>query len=555
MRRIPVLLGSLALVVAAPLAPGCGDDSYDPSGNGNQNYNPYQDAGTTWECYSANDCAPGQYCNEFHRCVWPPTQPDGGTEVLPPETEHEFAPPASGARYVYVALSSDDTVARVDSETLDIDSIPVGDRPELLVTAPGQDLAVVLNEGSSSVTILRTIDDEDTVVTLPTPPHFNRLAVSPTGEHAVAWFELKSADSEGIGSFQDVSVIRLSLGQEGVQNVSVGFRPREVQFAPDGLAAWVVTEDGVSLLDLSEESGGYFAPTVALSADPVAEGDPDEVRVTPDGAWAFARFSTQSLVRAVDLASGALADLPLDGVPTDLDLTPSGDRLVAVVRSQSQVVLWDLPEDIDDASAVETIDCSPLVVGSAQITRDGGHALLFTNAVNSQAISLLDLSTGALRSAALRKGIRWVALAPDGTSALVLHNKIPGDPLPTDDFQTQLDKRYGFSLVDLESLFVKLQITESDPGAFAFSPDERMAYLLLADLVTGQRDVAVLDLGSFIVATLQVGSHPVEVGPVAATNRIYVSQEHPLGRISFIDVATAQLRTVTGFQLNSQVIE
>ena len=148
-----------------------------------------------------------------------------------------------------------------------------------------------------------------------------------------------------------------------------------------------------------------------------------------------------------------------------------------------------------------------------------------------------------------------MALAPDGTAALVLHNKIPGDPGPLDDMQTQLDKRYGFSLVDLESLFVKLQITESDPGAFAFSPDERAAYLILADLDTGQRDIAVLDLGSFIVGSLQVGSHPVEIGPVAATNRIYVSQEHPLGRVSFIDVPTAQLRTVTGFQLNSQVIE
>ena len=59
---------------------------------------------------------------------------------------------------------------------------------------------------------------------------------------------------------------------------------------------------------------------------------------------------------------------------------------------------------------------------------------------------------------------RFQMVPEHSTSALVLHNKVPGDPLPTDDFQTQLDKRYGFSLVDLESLFVKLQITEADPG-------------------------------------------------------------------------------------------
>ena len=148
-----------------------------------------------------------------------------------------------------------------------------------------------------------------------------------------------------------------------------------------------------------------------------------------------------------------------------------------------------------------------------------------------------------------------MALSPEGTSALVLHNKVPGSPLPTDDFETQLDKRYGFSLVDLESLFVKLQITDAEPGAFSFSPDGLLVYLIVADPATGQRDVARLDLESFIVTTQTVGSHPTEIGAVVGTDRIYVSQEHSLGRISFIDVDTEQLQTVTGFQLNSQVIE
>ncbi len=540
---------------------GDGDDAgYDWNYNQNNNSSPYADAGLTYECYSANDCIAGQYCNEFHRCVWPPqtdggVDDDGGEPYVPPETEHEYSPPASGERYVYVSLTDQDTVARIDSETLDIDTVAVGDQPGVLATAPGQDVAVVLNLGSNSVTILRTENDVDTAVSLPTPPHFNRLAVAPDGLHAVAWFELEDPNAAGIGSFQDVSIIDLTAGAEAVVNVSVGFRPREVQFAPDGSTAWVVTEDGVSVLELSQASLGYFAVTVPLTLDPFTDGNPDEVVVAPDGSYAFARWSSRSAVRAVDLQTGDLIDTPVSGPPTDLDLTPAGDQLLAVVRSTSQVVLMDLPDDIGDASAVQTIDCTAIVAGSAQITASGDLALIYTNALNEKRISVLDLTSGALRTAQLRKGIRWVALAPDGTSALILHNKLPGDPLPTDDLETALDKRYGFSLMDLDSLFVKLQITDADPGAFTFSPDGQRAYLIVADPGLNLRQIAVLNLANFVVGALVVGSEPTEIGPVVGTDRIYVSQEHHLGRISFIDIATNQLRTVTGFQLNSQVIE
>ena len=34
----------------------------------------------------------------------------------------------------------------------------------------------------------------------------------------------------------------------------------------------------------------------------------------------------------------------------------------------------------------------------------------------------------------------------------------------------------------------------------------------------------------------------------------FVAQRHPLGRISFVDLATDAVRTVTGFDLNSHVV-
>ncbi len=568
-RRLTLLFSLLLVPVQIQCAGGDGDPGADGDGDGDGDTDGDGDGDGTWDCFSANDCDPGQWCNEFHRCVWPPggdgdadADADGGLDGdvepwIPPEVEQEFGPPSSGDRFVYIALPDLDAVARVDSETLDVNSLPVGDRPGQLATAAGQDLAVVLNEGSDSVSILRVLEDdgEDQIVTLPTPPRLNRLAVGPLGQHALAWFELLSPDAEDVGSFQDVALIRMIDGDERVVGVSVGFRPREVLFAPDGATAWIVTEDGLSILDLETVEEGFVAPTIAVRLDPFTESIPDEVVVSPDGTFAFARWFDLPVVRSIDLSTGDIVDTPLSGIPTDIDILDGGARLLAVVRETSRLVLMDVPGALGDPEALEYIECGTLTVGSAVVDPEGRRALVFTNAMNQKAIALVDLESGEIRIALLRKGIRNVALSPDGETALILHNRVPGEPSPDDDFETQLDHRWGFTMLDLDSLFAKLQITEADPGGFTFLPDSSAAYLIVADPASGLRRIATADLDSFIVTDVTMGSNPLEVGNVPGTGRVYVSQEHELGRISFIHVETGEVRTVTGFQLNSGITE
>jgi DNA-binding beta-propeller fold protein YncE len=559
MKRGAIVIMVIGFVLLLVFACAGGDDWAPPDNS--------PDSGSYWECFGANDCQPGQYCNEFHRCIWAST-PDGDGDIdadgdadgdtepyVPPEVEYDFGPPASGFRYVYIALTDLDSVARVDSETLDVVSIPVGDRPMQLSTVNGQDLAVVLNRGSNSISIIRTEEGEDEVTTLRTPPRMNRLVVSPGGGAALAYFEMDNPQDTDVGSFQDMAVVRLQEGREESVQISVGFRPRRIFFSTDDSQAYVVTEDGVSIVDLEGAEDGFTAPTFRLTNDPFGEGIPTEVVVSPDGSWAFARWEGQPFIRALDLDSGDLIDTPLPGSPTDIDLTSDGSRLLMVVRDVSLLALMEVPGSIGDESALRLIDCAPLTVGSAVITPDDQQVLVFTNALNQEAIALVDLEGGEVEIAMLRKGIRAVALSPDGLSALVMHNRIPGDPEPTDDFETQLDRRSGFSLIDLESLFIKLQLTESDPGRFTFFPDSSAAYVIVADRSANLREINRIDLESFVVEALDVGSFPIEVGPVPGTHRIYVSQDHPMGRLSFIDVESGEMRTVTGFELNSQIIE
>ena len=66
-----------------------------------------------------------------------------------------------------------------------------------------------------------------------------------------------------------------------------------------------------------------------------------------------------------------------------------------------------------------------------------------------------------------------------------------------------------------------------------------------------EAEFAARDNGRRIKTALQgLGQlHP------GATDKVFVSQRHPLGRVSFIDIDSGQVRTLTGFDLNSQIID
>jgi hypothetical protein len=58
-----------------------------------------------------------------------------------------------------------------------------------------------------------------------------------------------------------------------------------------------------------------------------------------------------------------------------------------------------------------------------------------------------------------------------------------------------------------------------------------------------------------VVNDIALGSPPQSVGAVPDTQRVFVGQEHPEGRITFVDWNTGALQSVTGFELNARVVQ
>jgi hypothetical protein len=140
-----LLLGAAGAAGASCGATGGLDSAGDPGGDS---------GGALPGCLASNECPTGWTCNDFHTCMPPAPGSDGG---VPAETEIELGAPTSSQRYVYVAMTAQNELARIDGETLAVSSTPVGAAPREVATIPGSDGAVVLDSASGTATVVRPV--------------------------------------------------------------------------------------------------------------------------------------------------------------------------------------------------------------------------------------------------------------------------------------------------------------------------------------------------------------------------------------------------------------
>ncbi|CAN5923348.1 hypothetical protein BH11MYX3_BH11MYX3_21580 [soil metagenome] len=558
--RLRLLIGVLAALA------GCGGGELGgPNGFPDAGFHS-ADAGTVG-CLSSNECPTGYVCSTFGRCERPPPPAtDAGTPPPPPEVEYEFSAPISSDRYIYVAMTAQDELARIDGETLAVTSTAVGKSPRLVAAIPNSDGAVVLDSINGTASVVRPNGQHDLVKVLPTLKNLNRLDVDPSGRYAVIWFDLtkqiQTGGIGGVGSFQDVTVIALAPGLERAVDLTVGFRPREVQFDAAGTRAYVITQDGVSVVDLgySITHGPSIVPPIAVS-DPAFPPESVEVHVVSTGTYAAVRQLGESSLHIVDVGGfeiGRQWTIPLASPATDIDLAPNGSRIYAVEREAKKLAIIDVPGDATNPNGVETIDLTGAAIGSLVLSRDGNRGLLFTNATTDERITMvkLDVAGYPFVTWPLKKSVRAVGISPTGTTAIVLNAKAFGDPTTAANVDEYIDRSYGYTLLDLASGFGKLQITPVDPGNFAYAPDGTKAYVALdgGDAPTAIRALQVVTTQNGVVTTKQLGSPPTTVGILPGADMAFTSQRHPLGRVSFVNLVTDAVRTVTGFDLNGNIV-
>jgi len=519
---------------------------------------------------------------------------DGGV-ILPPEVEVglSFETPQAGKTSVYVPNPSTNRVAVVNASTFAIESLPVGGQPTYAATVPGQDVALVLNVATRDAALLRTEAGKTSIVEVEVGHDANAIGISPSGQHAVIYLNA-SVGAGAARSYQDLTIVNLAPtlagAQKRAQRVSVGFRPRAVQFSSDGRQAFVITEDGISILDFAAlDQGPTIARLVGLG-DTLRDAQSVDVQVSPNGAYAIARRAGESTLRLVTLADGKIEALSLGalfasngdaGVPlgsldggvasdggvsdergpelTDLDIAPDGSFALAVLRDLGALVRIPLPGGFSDPSSIVVRRVVDQLIGSATLSKSGSLAVAYTTAVAEEAVLLVDLTSDAApRGIRLRKAVRAVALSDDGARVLVLHAPV-GSGTPANE-DARIDASEGYSLIDTTSGFVKLQLTSARVRErdLLITPDRAQLFALVRNDSAQVRVLDVVDLNSFQVTSSELTQPPSALGFVptvdAAQGRVFVGHASQGGMITFFDATSGtKVQEVAGFEIASRI--
>ncbi len=473
----------------------------------------------------------------------------GDDDTVPPEEEDDFisVPPSASDVYVFVANPNRDNVSKVQVLTRQITTIDVGRGPSMVQVTADYRRAVVFNDAEDSVSVIDVQTDE--VHTVAVRENFNDMVLSPSGEHAVCFLNAARMEEddtyEGVLSFTELSVVDLEALVS--HDFSVGFNPRQVKFAAGGDRAVVISDEFITVVDLTADE-----PTpelIDLDADPFDPPVAAEVEVEPAGEFAFIRYDGENAIQIVDLDTGELTWVAAGQDPTDMDLSPDGAELMVVSRTSRELRVFDVAAP---QTAPEIIDLPDTeTIGSLSLAPVGDMALLYTTAEMTDRVTVWNRSTGELTIQRLVKPVDQVIMAPDGNSVLVIHTL--GDVDGENDAYTD---HYAMTIITLgDDLFVPNPVLlENELVSLANFDDGQRAVFMMED----NRYVGVIDYPSRLVDDLAVPSLPVHVGVMPEGEALptpvaWVSQDHALGRISFIDPDTLQLQTVTGFELNSGI--
>lgn len=468
------------------------------------------------------------------------------------EPESEFGAPESSPNFVYIPATEADQLVRISGASLGVSLIEVSAQPTRVKVLPNHDIALVLHRGADEVAVVRSTESGDQVTTLNVLPHCNALEVNAAGTHAIAWYDHGSAKpGDSVGSLQAVSLVRIADGKDAALSLSTGFRPRGVTFTSDGSKALVVTDDGVSIVQLASAQDGDIVVPVPVTDKPLAEVE-REVQLTDDGLWAVAREAERAELTIIHLPTKKLVPLPLPATPTDLDLVPKGGGALVVLRDAQLVAHVALPAAATDAFAVKLAPLGDLFAGLARLTDDGKTAVLYTSIAGTEQVGVLELGAGTVQPVAIKKTVDTVLLLAGSRKAVLLHKPGPG-PGYADPAEKFVDDAQGYTLLDLDTGYTKLVLTPVKPAEVSFSVAPGKAWFLLPDPAGIAHTVQAAALDTFLTTEHSLGSRPEHGRYLPKASVMAVTQSHPSGRVTFVHTATGLAKTVTGYELNGKV--
>lgn len=501
----------------------------------------------------------------------------GGLSAPEAELEENFRSPVVSGPYLWSANPESNRVARIDARNFEVQVVDSGHAPTFLAPLPegGESSgALVLNTLGNDASFFRDADGMGGAGAgairesrFDVHDGASAWAVGKTGAVALAWSRFEEDLRGPLDGYQDLTVVFLGTGAPDVTRLSVGFRPTDVVINDQETRAYVVSDPGISVVNLSEG-----APRVMreLFLPDGGDGRARDVSFSPDGALALVRLSERAEILIIETESDRRVTVSLPEEVTDLDLSGDGRLAVAVMRGQlapgmpvpspgsgqggqggdagkpsssaSHIALLPVPEIFEQPSQYQLLFTEELV-GSTVVAHDASVALFFTSAVANSHLTMLDIETESFRTVDLQAPTQAAFISDDGRYAAAVMTPPAGS-----------GRSGAFALVPVfDELPLRIEGTSTVPRFISLKEDR-----VFVTTWGSSSAPAASFLGRFpelLVDRVELPSEPLASGLLLEARQAFVAQAHSEGRVTFVDLDDSSPTTVTGFELASKVVE
>ena len=487
----------------------------------------------------------------------------GGRDETGDPTVLELSRPAVTRDFVVVANKNQGALTKIQSSgsLSKVTSVEIGGRPTEVFAVGDTNRIVAFGrgEGSFAVVDLGAAGETDSVRRLPVLDNCNQITVSPDGLHAVLWYDNAAARvGETMGPLSEVALLDLSAASAAPVTIGVGVNVRQVSFAADGSRAVVVSDDGASVLEIADITSNRSIPPIPLSDDGVTGqlGADRDVFVTEAADFAVVRRAGIDGLGIVNLETGDVRTVATGERLTDIELLGPSRELALLSPSRSAVGFVGLEAAGlgSGEGSGDGVDWVALPAGTAGFlvpSADGARVFATGGDVGDNLLASISVDTHLVASFNLRKNTRSLLNSSNGRYLLVVHGRAAGRPVAGEPEEELVAKSSAVSVVDLEQGTAKLILLPADPGAVALNRDESQVLFTVSDESLGVRSARWIAFDSFAVQSVDFTRQPTDVGALPGSDWMFVTQSHPQGRISFLNLSTGAMREVTGFSLNA----
>jgi hypothetical protein len=445
-------------------------------------------------------------------------------------------------------------------------AIPSPDRHQLFVITRGEE---AIHPGQIDQPpmfwVVDTQHPSDQPVAYKVGSPFDRVAVSPDGHVAIAYFSGSGMDDAGFfRNPNELAVIDLSRAPNDTDNPtldtirSFGSVPVGISLSPPMVVpnsadpdprtfAFVLASDNLTVLDATHPERPDISIRLDLGSTAVV---PREVVFAPNSASAYVRSDNARDVLQVLLVADPpasadgnsyrplLAELGAGGGPTDIAVydDPTARRyLIASTPNTGEVVVIDA--DTAQFRSIPISDPIDRIVLFPQGTGEPPHqALLASIGANLPRVHVLDLDNitdpltqARIHDIVLDKPVRDVVAVPKRDLAMLVHD----------------DQRTVLGLLDLDTNSTSPLLGVGELDSYDFSPDG--SHLIGA--TAGVSRIGFVDLSNLHPTDFRLDDPPQTV--VSTINgKIFVDHGDPLGHATIIPSPTAtraEALVLTGF--------